>query len=149
MKIFVTVGTTRFDSLTHFIGGDPFFREHDCVLQVGPGGQKLADFECFEYTDQINDYYAYADVVITHAGAGSIYQLLSMRKSIVIVPNIDRLDTHQIDIANFMHTNLHAISVRNLAELSDAVQQAAATVFRPFEHENFFCAENILDFLNS
>jgi len=148
MKIFVTVGTTRFDSLIAHVAQDAFFRSQETVLQVGPGGLQPEGMESFEYTDRIAEYYAMADVVVTHAGAGSIYQLLGLGKSIVIVPNTDRLDTHQSDIANFMHANGHALSVMDLNELVAAVQNAADTAFRPFRREAFFAAEEILDFLD-
>jgi beta-1,4-N-acetylglucosaminyltransferase len=148
VNLFVTVGTTRFDSLVEQVAIDPFFRSNDCVLQVGPGGLHPEGFEVFDYTNRIEEYYKGADVVITHAGAGSIYQILDLRKPMIIVPNMDRLDRHQHDIATFMHTNGYALSVFELTKLSEAVQEAARTTFRLFERDDFFAGEDILSFID-
>ncbi|MFD0848385.1 PssE/Cps14G family polysaccharide biosynthesis glycosyltransferase [Sphingosinicella xenopeptidilytica] len=149
MKIFVTVGTTRFDSLVQYIAENEYFRTHECVLQVGSGGPHPDSFQVFDYTNQIDRFYAWADVIITHAGAGSIYRLLDMRKSLVIVPNTDRLDPHQSDIARFMHENGHALAVDSLPELTAFVEKAATMRFHPFEREAFFAVEDILNFIAS
>lgn len=148
MNLFVTVGTTRFDSLVQWVALDPFFRSNDCVLQVGLGGLHPEGFEVFEFTDRIEEYYERADVVITHAGAGSIYQLLDFRKPMIIVPNTDRLDRHQYDIATFMQTNGYALTVFALDTLSEAVQKAARTTFRLFERDVFFAGDDILGFID-
>ncbi len=149
MNIFVTVGTTRFDSLVQQVAKDPFFRFNDCVLQVGPGGLHPEGFQVFDYSVRIEEYYKHADVVITHAGAGSIYHLLDLRKPMIIVPNMERLDSHQHDIAAFMHTNGYALSVWDLNRLSEAVQEAAHTTYRIFERDDFFAGEDILSFIDS
>lgn len=148
MNLFLTVGTTRFDSLVQRVALDPFFRSNECVLQVGPGGLHPEGFEAFEFTDKIDEYYKRADVVITHAGAGSIYKLLDLRKPMIIVPNTDRLDRHQYDIATFMQTNGYALTVFALDALSEAVQEAACTTFRIFERDAFFGGEDILNFID-
>ena len=149
MKIFFTVGTTRFDSLIESVAGDSYFREHECTLQVGPGGRKLRGFECFDYTKNIDAYYDAADVVVTHAGAGSIYKLLEMRKRIVVVPNTDRLDAHQSDIANYMDKNGYAIAADDLSRLSECVRRAAEADLKPFEKTDFFAAKEIVEFIAS
>ena len=149
MKIFFTVGTTRFDSLIEAIANDGYFKDHECILQVGPGGRQLAGFECFEYTKDIDSYYAAADVVVTHAGAGSIYKLLEMRKRIVVVPNTDRLDSHQSDIANYMDKNGYAIAANDLSRLSECVRRAAEADLKLFEKTDFFAAKEIVEFIAS
>lgn len=144
MKIFLTVGTTRFDSLMEFVAKAPYFKAHDCILQVGPSGKKMANFECFDYVSNIDHYYEWADVVVTHAGAGSIYRLLSMRKRIVIVPNSDRLDHHQFDIARYMSSNNFALATSTYSELPAAIDAAATKEFALFHRDSFYAAENIL-----
>lgn len=148
MNLFVTVGTTRFDSLVKRVALDPFFRSNECVLQVGPGGLHPEGFEVFEFTDRIEEYYISADVVITHAGAGSIYQLLELKKPMVIVPNTERVDPHQYDISTIMQTNGYAFSVIDLDTLSEAVLKASRTTFRVFERDVFFAGEDILRFID-
>lgn len=149
MKLFVTVGTTRFPRLMKRISTDPFFQQHECVLQVGPGGGRPEGFKSFEYTGRIDSYYRRADVVITHAGAGTIYRLLELRKRMVIVPNIDRVDLHQYDIANFMHSNGYAVTVTDFSQLSEAVNFASRKSFRVFRPDPFFAGDEILNYIDA
>lgn len=74
MNIFLTVGTTRFDSLVSHVENNSKFHCHSCILQIGRGGVKSERYISFEYTDEIDRYYCAADVVVSHAGAGSIYR---------------------------------------------------------------------------
>ncbi|MDH5184773.1 MAG: glycosyltransferase [Gammaproteobacteria bacterium] len=148
MKIFVTVGTTRFNTLIRRIISEGFFENHECILQTGPGGMMTKKFECFEYTSEIDRYYDWADIVVSHAGAGSIYRLLSLGKRIVLVPNVDRIDQHQLDIATFMHNNNYAIAVYDFNVLSRAIENAAAADFISFESLEFFVAEEIITFID-
>ncbi|WP_374475082.1 PssE/Cps14G family polysaccharide biosynthesis glycosyltransferase [Zoogloea sp.] len=149
MKIFVTVGTTRFDSLIDACRNDIFFRSHDCVVQTGPGGGKVETADSFEYTNDIERFYVWADVIVTHAGAGSIYRLLELKKKLVIVPNLDRLDKHQLDIATFMSEHGYALSISDVNELSSVVSLAYEKEFREFVKEDFFAAAEVLDFVSS
>jgi beta-1,4-N-acetylglucosaminyltransferase len=61
--------------------------------------------------------YRSADVVIAHAGAGTIYQLLDMRKKSIIVPNLDPSDKHQLDIADFLLKYNYAFVAYNFNQI--------------------------------
>lgn len=148
MKIFVTVGTTRFDSLVRYVLAHSWFRSNDCVLQVGPGGPVSESLCCFDYTDHILDYYSAADVVVSHAGAGAIYELLSLQKRVVIVPNFDRVDDHQLDLAKYMHCNGHAISVYDLEQLIPSIAYASEATFVPFEPEPFSATLDLINYIS-
>ncbi|CAK9438819.1 uncharacterized protein LODBEIA_P30430 [Lodderomyces beijingensis] len=59
------------------------------------------DFElvCFPFTPNITDYITQADVVISHAGTGSIIDTLHRNKKLVVVVNEQLMDNHQREIA--------------------------------------------------
>lgn len=149
MKILITVGTTRFDRLIALVASESFFREHECKAQVGLGGPNYGYFECFEYAENIDEFYSWADVVITHAGAGSIYRLLELKKRLVVVPNTDRVDPHQLDIASFMHINGYVRTASELNSTVECVLVAYENPIKVFRKEAFFAASEIVDFIDS
>lgn len=149
MKIFVTVGTTKFDSLVAAIDEKLKNSNYDIVLQISDGKYLPKNFEYFDYTNSIQKYFEESDIVITHAGAGSIYELLELGKKIIIVPNLDRIDKHQTDIANYMDSNLYAKTLSSFDELLETIEYVRTQDFKKFKKESFFMTKEILDFIES
>ena len=83
MKIFVTVGTTKFDSLIKYIDKNIKNENFQIEMQIADGYYKPINYKYFSFTSDIENLYLDSDVVITHAGAGSIYHLLELRKRII------------------------------------------------------------------
>lgn len=138
MKVFVTVGTTPFDSLIRHI--DETFRtdQHEVTLQIANGNYIPKRFPFFRFVNNIESFYKSNDIVITHAGAGSIYKLLEIGKEMIIVPNMDRIDKHQMDIAKSMYDNEYAVMCVNFSELSLLIDKAGKFKLRKFKKDKFF-----------
>jgi beta-1,4-N-acetylglucosaminyltransferase len=148
MNIFVTVGTTKFDSLIRYLDSLPIINLHEITCQISKAATYIPkNFKYFDFSDQIDEYYKAADLVITHAGAGSIFRLLEFRKKIIIVPNMERSDKHQLDIARYMHDNNYACSIECLDNLSGAIARIAEYEYVPYIKENFFVASDIMKFI--
>lgn len=147
MRIFVTVGTTRFDSLIKAIDEKLSGLEHEVTFQISDGIYKPKNFKYFNFTEDIKNYFLESDIVITHAGAGSIYELLELRKKIIIVPNLDRVDKHQSDIADYMDSNNYAKSIYNLDNIISIIDDMQYKSFKEFKKEIFFKAQEIIDFI--
>lgn len=146
MKILVTVGTTRFDSLIKHLDGLDLPSDMALTFQIADGAYKPLKHPFFSFSKNIDQYYQNSDVVICHAGAGTIYKLLELRKRIIIVPNTERTDNHQLDIAAYMGNNGHALTVIDFDELFNAMQQIREIDLRPFEKHDFDKTEEILRF---
>lgn len=114
-KVFVTVGTTQFDYLLLTVTSTDvldYFNDHgytQLTLQKGRGDFELETtsyknlkIECFRYKDTIVDDIQEASLVLSHAGAGSILETLSLRKSLVVVVNEGLMDNHQHELASKM-----------------------------------------------
>ncbi len=147
MKIFVTVGTTKFNSLIQFIDENFLNTNYNFIMQIADGNYKPKNFDFFEYSDEIEKFYVEHDFVITHAGAGTIFHLLELQKKILIVPNFDRVDVHQLDIAKYMHKNRHALTIFKFEDLFYSLQKISSMQFEIFEKIPFFKAKEIIEFI--
>lgn len=146
--IFVTVGTTPFDSLIEYV--DNMETNEEIVLQISNDAKYIPkNKKYFHYIDNIHDYYKKASFVITHAGAGSIYNLLEQNKKIIIVPNIERIDTHQLDITEYMKKENYAITCLDLNLLSEIIKNFNSYDLKEYKKEVFFKGKEISDFLNN
>jgi beta-1,4-N-acetylglucosaminyltransferase len=138
MKILVTVGTTIFDSLIKFIDEKFHKNEYEIIFQISEGKYTPKNFSYFRYSENIDFYYENCDVVITHAGAGSVYRLLELKKKIIIIPNIERVDKHQVEIAEYMNENGHALMCSDINEINFYIDKIMNAELKFFKKEDFF-----------
>jgi beta-1,4-N-acetylglucosaminyltransferase len=149
MKIFVTVGTTSFDSLIKFIDEKFHKNKYEIIFQISEGKYIPKNFEYFTFSENIDFYYENCDVVITHAGAGSIYRLLELKKKIIIIPNIERVDKHQIEIAEYMKENKYALMCSNIKELNLSIDNIMNVELKSFQKEEFFVHSQIREMIEN
>jgi beta-1,4-N-acetylglucosaminyltransferase len=149
MKILVTVGTTKFDSLIEYIDVNGQFNGIDIEFQTANGGYIPVNHPYFSFVDSnaIIEKYAGADIIITHAGQGTIIRLLEMRKKFIVVPNLERVDKHQLDIADFLSKNKYAFVAYSFSQLDMFVDICRDYRFREYSKENFFKAGEILSYM--
>ena len=116
MKIFLTVGTQLpFDRLVGFVDAWAAGQDGDTLEvfgQIGPTRLRPQHFPAASYVtaDECLRRLAWADVVVAHAGMGSILTALDAGKPVVVLPRQARLGEHRND-----H---QAATVRHLRTLS-------------------------------
>jgi beta-1,4-N-acetylglucosaminyltransferase len=121
--VFVTVGTTSFDALVRALDTprlvDALRRKGftELTLQVGRGthvptsltsraGRSFA-VRVVEYLPSIADEIARAGLVISHAGAGSVFETMRARKPLLVVTNATLMDNHQTELAEELASRGH------------------------------------------
>ncbi len=146
MKIFVTVGTTPFDQLIKYVDQN-ITKEQNIVFQIAKGEYKPANFPYFAFTDEIDLYYKTADLVICHAGAGTIYNLLELKKKIIVVPNLERADPHQKELASYIEKNNYGIVCWNINKINELIIKARNFKFNSYTKEKFIGTDLLMDIL--
>lgn len=125
--IFVTVGTNeaRFDRLLRAV--DALGADGELVVQHGPSSIRPARARCIEYLsyDEIVELMRTADVVVTHAGVGSVMTALTNGKRPIVVPRLRRfdeaVDDHQLEFARSLAASGLVRLVEDPAELGGAL----------------------------
>ncbi|CAG4935439.1 unnamed protein product [Parnassius apollo] len=119
-KCFVTVGTTRFDLLAEFITSQPILHAlkqigcKEITFQIGNSGIDPGEYEkegiklhLYRFKDSIQEDINKADLVISHAGAGSCLEALDANKPLLVVVNEDLMDNHQLELAEQLQVGGH------------------------------------------
>lgn len=122
MNIFVTVGSTRYDSLFYAIE-KALNDNHNAIFQIADGEYTHPTITTIRFVKNINEYYENADVVITHAGAGSVYTLLEMGKKVIVVQNTERVDAHQQDLVRFVEEEKYGLGCYDVSQIAEKVKQ--------------------------
>ena len=138
-RVFVTVGTTSFDALIAATTAPEFANALEKLgfdelrLQVGRGKAPEAEGATwFRFAPTITDEMRAADVVISHAGAGSILEALELGKRLVVCVNDALMDNHQAELATALEARGHVV-VSTVDDVADALQRVVATRPAPYE----------------
>jgi beta-1,4-N-acetylglucosaminyltransferase len=67
----------------------------------------------------------------------------------IIVPNTERVDKHQVEIAEYMKENGYALICMDINELQFAVDKIMNTELKVFQKEDFFAHFQIRDMLST
>lgn len=155
--VFVTVGTTSFDDLIESVTSLDAVQAlktrgyHHLILQVGRGSVLPSPEACpgltveaFRFKDSIAGDIRQADLVISHAGAGSCLETLGAGKPLLVVVNDKLMDNHQLELARQLHQHSHLLycTSSNLTETLKTMDLSNLAPFLPGQSKNF---ANFLD----
>lgn len=140
--IFVTVGTTAFEGLIK--AADKIDKKEDVIIQKADGVYEPQNHEFFEITHEFSKYVDRAELVITHGGAGILFELLDKGKRIIGVANEERDDQHQSDLLGELAAEGYIIWCRDLSKLSKEIAKARNFEFRKYKKPECHMAEEII-----
>lgn len=95
----------------------------DVLGQIGPSTYKPKAMKCFGLVspDEMRDFQAQADIMIAHAGMGSILTAMELGKPIIVFPRDHTLgehrNGHQMDTANRFSETPGVFVARTVDEL--------------------------------
>ena len=152
--VFVTVGTTKFDALVQAVDtievADALVKQGytALVIQKGAGRYQVQNLvplgrqhhphsnglqvQVFEFAPSLADYMKQADLIISHAGSGSIFEALRLGKPLVAVPNAILMDNHQAELAEHLAHLKYIIAARP-DTLVHTLQRLSVDGLQPYE----------------
>lgn len=161
--IFVTVGTTRFDKLvisaTSKVALDWMVQQGFTTLtiQYGRGVEPQIDrnkygdgtsppsssssisplaIQVYDFRPSLEEDMMKADLVLSHAGAGTVMEALRMKKKLVVVINTLLMDNHQTELAGAMASRGHLIMVEEPEKLDHPETWSSFQDFLPKPHQD-------------
>jgi beta-1,4-N-acetylglucosaminyltransferase len=123
--VFVTVGTTQFDALVEALLRPSALEAlaklgfRQLRVQHGRGAPPRAPadtrgiaIDAYAFKPSLAEDMDEAELVISHAGSGSILEVLGRRKPLLVVVNESLMDNHQAELADELHARLHLVATR-------------------------------------
>mmetsp|Transcript_36526 Transcript_36526/g.117106 ORF Transcript_36526/g.117106 Transcript_36526/m.117106 type:complete len:179 (+) Transcript_36526:23-559(+) len=144
--VLVTVGTTSFDALVAAAATREFAERLEesgyewLRIQVGRGaappagwdGEKPLERSWFRFTADMPGEMSRASLVVSHGGAGSIMEALTLKKRLVVCVNEELMGNHQAELALELRDRKHLILAKP-HDIADAVVAATkATTLEPY-----------------
>jgi UDP-N-acetylglucosamine transferase subunit ALG13 len=143
MKVLVTVGTGAFDELISACDNLAYLKKFDVTLQIGKSTYIPRNFEYFTFIRNI-DYSAY-DLIISHAGTGSVFGILELGINLIVVPNLYRKDKHQNELARYLKEKSWCLVCDDISKLGEYFNEIRSFLPNKYEYECFFGSKFILD----
>jgi beta-1,4-N-acetylglucosaminyltransferase len=152
-KVFVTVGTTLFEGLVDAVTTEAAIQwmlskgYTHLVIQYGRGrmpsigsddgvphaGSMLVT--CYDYKPSLEPDMKDADLIISHAGAGTVMECVRLKRRMVVVINTILMDNHQTELADAMGERGQVYVVRDPQALLDLGTWDEFESFQPLLNE--------------
>ncbi len=128
-KIFVTVGSTYpFDRLIKEMDIIGKNKKYEIFAQIGESNYipKNIAFEKILSYDKAQEKIKWADLVISHAGVGSIIDILAANKKLILFPRLkehgEAVDNHQLEICQALQKKYKITIIFKNKDLSKCLQ---------------------------
>jgi beta-1,4-N-acetylglucosaminyltransferase len=88
-----------------------------------PGKIKGVTTSCYEFKPDLIEDLRFADFVISHCGAGTVLEVLRLRKKACVVINSTLLGNHQTELADAIYKRNLALMCPNPSNLSQILEK--------------------------
>lgn len=138
--ILVCVGASeyKFDRLLKIIDelcDEKIIEASEVVAQIGYTNYIPKNYRYFDLIEreQFQEFIDKADIIITHAGTGSVIPPLKLGKKIIVFPRIEEykehLDNHQLELSEVFTSEGYTLCAENKEQLINCINNI--DVFRP------------------
>lgn len=124
-KIFVTTGSSlEFDSLVKEIDKINKNKIYNISCQIGSGKYIPKNCKYYRFKGSLEKDISWADLIITHTGAGTLFELLEKGKTIISVQNIKGVEGI-FDLPLYLNKNKHIkyVSNKDISNLANIIKQ--------------------------
>lgn len=159
MKILVTIGSMSEKKFTRLFKAMDALCEkgivngEDIVAQVGFDKYNSQYYKCFDMVsdDEFKNLIAESDLIISHAGTGTVVSCLKRGKKVIIFPRLkqydEHYDDHQLELAKVFTHNNYVLEAKSEEELSECIARVKSFNPTPFVSNNKKMNELILEFI--
>lgn len=163
-RVFVTVGTTEFDQLIQGIDQEGFLQAlqqcgyQQLVVQYGRGSYHprllnpqhvLTSYgiqlTLMAFSDKLVEEMKAADLVIGHAGAGTVLEAVTSQKAFIAVVNTSLQDNHQAELAKALQDYDYCL-VSSIDGLADTIRYRVAERYAANTPKPSFPINNLRNF---
>ena len=152
MKILVTTGTGKFNSLVTSVLDCSGLIKSKIDVQCGVSADmflsEYPDIKFYNFIDDLTSKIFDYDLVISHCGAGNVFHMLENSINFIAVPNLERHDKHQLELANYLHNNNLCPVCFDVSDILKFILNYDSLLFENYKKEEFFLTEFLINFIN-
>ena len=164
--LLVTVGTTQFNDLIEYIDknassflkiiqshninsitiqkGNGIYFPHHFIKESKSMNIKTTVIDYTKTSIEFKGLLSKSYLIISHAGAGSILESLSLHKKLFVVINDTLMNNHQIEICRPLY-NLKYLYYSNVKNLNNTLKQCDFSHLKPYPKPDYNAFPNIIN----
>lgn len=147
--IFVTVGSMApFDELIMKV--DKLAENRvisDVMVQLGNGSYIPKNTEWFRFKDDLKPFYRSAEFIITHNGAGTLFEILSIGRKAIAVSNPHTIQWENKDIMIKLSEKGYILSCQDPDHLEESISQVKNWTPKEYREQPCMIGEEIIRYL--
>lgn len=123
--------------------------KEEVVAQTGSTKFKSKDIKALDYiaVNEFNQYIEKADIIITHAGVGSILTALNKGKRIIAAARLEKygehVNNHQLQILENFSKEGYVIPLNDFEKLDNVIKKVKTFSPNPFKSNNKYFIEEL------
>jgi len=143
--ILITTGTSLPDDIMikkidEFVSAERI--EKNIVAQIGIGKYIPVNFRHFTFISKLGEIIKMADVVVSSCGAGTIFEVLDLKKPLVVIQNPEITGKHEWELVSKLADKNMLFWCKNYNDLPDLIEKAKTYKFsslnlRKFDYKEF------------
>lgn len=154
MSIFVTVGSSNLamdfliEKVDELVLDDKI--KDDVTAQIGHSVYIPKALSWFRFDYPLSKYYSSMtqnDIVLTHGGAGTLFELLETNIKIVTIENPSVKQRHHRDLLCELEKRNYLIWCRDIKKLLDCIESARSQVRKPYKKPKCQISKSVIEFI--
>lgn len=146
--IFITVGTTEFDTLLRKI--DKLVEDKkisdEIIAQIGNGKYVPKRIKYFRFAKSLLSFFQNAQLIISHAGAATIFECLELQKKLIVIENPEVRRAATRFLKELSNKN-YLIWCKHIDQLLECIESANTIQINNYSSPKCTISEKILEFL--
>lgn len=159
MKVLVTIGSmvekkfTRLFRILDELCDEGILDGTQVTAQVGFDNYQTTKYKCFDMIadGDFKKLIGASDLVIAHAGTGTVISSIRQGKKVIIFPRMveydEHYDDHQLELAELFTKQGYVLQARNKEELTKCIQELDRFTPVPFVSNNERMNKLVIDFI--
>lgn len=159
MKILVTIGSmaekkfTRLFNIIDELCEEKFLDANKIIAQVGFDNYKSKYYQTFDMVsdEEFKNMIDESDLIISHAGTGTVTSCLKKNKKVIIFPRMEsydeHYDDHQLELCNLFLMKNYIMCAKDKQELKECISKVEEFTPAKFKSNNQEMNKLIVDFI--
>ena len=159
MKVLVTIGSmvekefTRLFKVIDELCEEGVLDGKELTAQVGFDNYKSQYYKCFDMPadEGFKRLIDESDLIIAHAGTGTVISSLKKGKKVIIFPRMakydEHYDDHQLELAELFTKQGYVLQARDKEELKECIEHLDEFMPVPFNSNNSYMNKLVIDFI--